>query len=405
MGEKVREKVTLGGSLVNAGALRDLRFAWRAKRLVLFLGAGVSAAHGIPGWRDLVLELLFCQVAESRKMGGILPHYRRALSRWLTEYFDYDLTILARVVRRDLESRRRRHGESPEGAFLEMVRARLYDSYRARRRRRGNGGAAGKRTTLDAVVDLVVRAQAQRNVGAVVTFNFDDLLEQALVARGVRHHVVASAARESGGGLPVIHPHGFLPMQPRPGEEQHPIVFTESEYHALADVAFHWAPTTILSYLRNCTVLFIGLSMSDPHLRRMLDASHVAGSIPPHWQVQKRHEVRDHEQARAVQQIEEYARSYARAVGVPETKKPAEMEEALDATLRQADSYDRELLESMGVKTILLSDYADLVPLLDAIPNGATTAMARARTPAAARTRRAPSAPRASRATTGTRAR
>jgi len=43
----------------------------------------VSAAYGVPAWRDLVLELLFYQVAESRKMGGLPPQYRRALSRWM----------------------------------------------------------------------------------------------------------------------------------------------------------------------------------------------------------------------------------------------------------------------------------------------------------------------------------
>jgi hypothetical protein len=44
---------------VNASDLDGLRYTWRNRQLVLFLGAGVSTAYGLPSWKRLVLELHF----------------------------------------------------------------------------------------------------------------------------------------------------------------------------------------------------------------------------------------------------------------------------------------------------------------------------------------------------------
>jgi hypothetical protein len=48
-------------------------------------------------------------------------------------------------------------------------------------------------------------------------------------------------------------------------------------------------------------------------------------------------------------------------------KDPRELLDVIDSTLRQADTYDRQLFESMGVKTIWLSSFADIPPLLEEI--------------------------------------
>src|SRR4051794_16694781 len=48
------------------------------------------------------------------------------------------------------------------------------------------------------------------------------------------------------------------------------VVFTEPDYHRLTDSVFHWSLSFIVERLRKNTVPFIGLSMSDPNLRRLL---------------------------------------------------------------------------------------------------------------------------------------
>jgi len=333
---------------------------------VLFLGAGISLEYGIPTWRDLVVDLLFERTARSRRMGDLPPAYRRALGRWLTEYFDYDLTVLARVIRQDLlrEHRRKFGGvEDSEKDFLEKVRSRLYATLR---NLDADGHSSERpRTSLEAVADLLQASRTDHNIPVVVTFNFDNLLELELMQRGIVTRTITNAGRRSAQGLPIIHPHGCLPVEGPIGSD--PIVFTEQDYHQLTDVAYHWAPTTIVSLLRQYTVLFVGLSMADPHLRRLLDACRTPGGIPQHWHVQRRHTVSQPQMDVVKNNVERYADQWAIRLGAESEGIPIDLEEALRSTLRQADTYDREVLESMGTKTIWLEEFSDLPQLLDRI--------------------------------------
>jgi hypothetical protein len=277
----------------------------------------------------------------------------------MTDYFDYDPLVLARMVERDLRSRtsasarRRRDGNDP---FLEQLRKHLYANYRRPR----------ERTTLDAIADLVASGSARGSVEAVVTFNFDDLLERALVRRGVSIQSITSGDRQVHGGVKVIHAHGYLP---RVGPlSRCDIVFTELDYHRLTESVFHWGLSEIVEHLRKSTVLFIGLSMADPSLRRLLDASRNS-KIPPHWQIQRRHDIRDHEMADAMAEVERRARRYATLLGSgrEETKTPAALEDSIRAALGQADSYDRDVFEGMGVKTIWVTGFGEIADIVAAI--------------------------------------
>ena len=324
--------------------------------------------YGIPSWKNLVLELLFEQTRAARRLRDLLPHYRRALASWLADYFEYDPVILARVVKTDMRRKSRRATpDRAERHFLEGVRRHLYRGYeqmqargRARRPR-----ARAALNSLDACADLIARTTGNRGVAAVVTFNFDDLLERALDRRRVRYCVVSDASRALDGGIPIIHPHGYLSQQPAPAS----IVFTEDDYHRLSDSVFHWAPTSILSHLRSHTALFIGLSMSDPNLRRLLDAAHPSGSRPAHWQIQKRHQIQKQDRARVRANVQERALAQSELLGELQPgdqalKDDEQLSDAINAVLRQADTYDRELFESMGVKTIWLERFDDIPPLL-----------------------------------------
>jgi len=54
-------------------------------------------------------------------------------------------------------------------------------------------------------------------------------------------------------------------------------------------------------------------------------------------------------------------------LGYTEQKDPPQLAQALNDVLRQADTYDRALFETMGVKTIWLESYEDIPKLLDKI--------------------------------------
>ena len=351
-------KIRVGQSLVNPSDLRGLGMAWKQKHLVLFLGAGVSIPYGIPSWKNLVLELLFEQVEHTRRLGNIWPHYRRALASWMTDYFDYSPLVLARMVERDARKRSKRKGVEyavdGEQIFLEKLRTQLYAQCKPPR---------VKRTTLQAIADLIKRSKG--NVRSVVSFNFDGLLEEELAKRKIPTISIVDGTRQHSGFFRIIHPHGFVPRQ-GPIERNH-LIFTEDDYHKLTESVFHWGLSEIVSELRHSTVLFIGLSMSDPSLRRLLDACRNS-DIPPHWQLQQRHQVRDHEQLAAITDVANRARQWGEILGYEEQKNPPQLADALNDVLRQADTYDRALFETMGVKTIWLESFDDIPILLDKIP-------------------------------------
>jgi hypothetical protein len=359
--KKQREKRKIGRTLVNRSDLEGLRRAWAEKDLVLFLGAGVSKPYGIPTWKDLVLEILFDQTDVARRLEPIDLPFRRALAAWLVDYYEYDPIILARVVKNEIRRRASRRSQSRDdahGQFLEKVRQHLYPK---------EPPVPREPTTLTAVADFIRRSGDGAGVSAVVSFNYDDLLERKLEG-SFDFRPVWSPRRSRSKALPILHPHGFLPQEGDARECR--LVFTEDDYHGLTASVFHWALTAIVHYLRHNTVLFIGLSMLDPNLRRLLDASYVFGDIPAHWQLQKRHKISRGEMRTVLRDIRDRARRFRQEMELDPPEEVPELQEAVLSVLEQADSYDRNLFEAMGVKTIWVEDYDDIPAVLEQIPAG-----------------------------------
>jgi hypothetical protein len=358
---KKAEKRRVGRSLIHRCDLEGLQRAWKEKDLVLFLGAGLSMPYGIPTWKDLVLEILFDQTDVARRLEPIDLPFRRALAAWLVDYYGYDPIVLARVVKNEIRrrtSRRRGSKGDAHRLFLEKVREHLYPQQPPTPR---------EPTTLTAVADFIARSGEDSGVTGVVSFNYDDLLERKLAGH-VEFRPIWNARRHRDKRLPILHPHGYLPEQ---GDlEECNLIFTEDDYHGLTTTVFHWALTAIVNFLRHHTVLFIGLSMLDPNLRRLLDASYVYGDIPAHWQLQKRHRIERGEERNVLRDIRDRARRFRKELGLPPPAEIPELREAVSAMLQQADVYDRNLFESMGVKTIWLEDYDDIPALLERIAEG-----------------------------------
>jgi hypothetical protein len=65
--------------------------------------------------------------------------------------------------------------------------------------------------------------------------------------------------------------HGFLPDSRRKSHRATDrIVLSEDDYHILYRDVYAWANVVQLTLLLNYTVLFVGLSLLDPNLRRLL---------------------------------------------------------------------------------------------------------------------------------------
>ena len=76
--------------------------------------------------------------------------------------------------------------------------------------------------------------------------------------------------------IPVMHVHGLI--HPTDKDFDDSVVLSEEEYHRLYSDSYHWANVAQLYALTHTTCIFIGLSMTDPSLRRLLDIAYQQGS-------------------------------------------------------------------------------------------------------------------------------
>jgi hypothetical protein len=237
----------------------------RVLPLVLFTGAGIMAPADkdsdwlIPQWCDLVTELL-CRGLRFR-----VPELRKKpLLEMVLAVIDRDMDVYGQA-----SLAKALLGE----AYLPELRALLY----AQGSTPGHGcvgDAAKSRRRYPffwSVVDLCDCSSA--GVSALVTYNYDDFLESRVTQR--RAYSVSGPREDSLGtapdALPVFHVHGHLPPSGRaPDPDDAVVVLAVDEYLDNMAQPYSWQTTTQLHFLRSAVCLFLGVSMTDVNMLRVL---------------------------------------------------------------------------------------------------------------------------------------
>ncbi|MCU5632907.1 SIR2 family protein [Bacillus cereus] len=241
--------------------LYNLRNCFKDDELVLFLGAGVSYDANIPTWNDLISNLmvsLLDTVIKDERFDGhfeLSKTEKEALVKDIQEKNGNSPVQLVRFIRNGLGN-----------LFREELRKTLYKKYKKSSR------------ILEALTDLCIPLRHGIGIQGVVTYNFDDLLEVNFKNKKVINFrpVFKEADIPSKNELGVYHVHGFLPNTPHEyggieDQRNSLLVFSEEEYHQLMLDPYHWANLVQLNYFRENTCLFIGTSMTDPNVRRLLE--------------------------------------------------------------------------------------------------------------------------------------
>lgn len=211
------------------------------------LGAGVSVDAGSPNWDDLLKQLL----AKSDKHKPIgAADYNNVCSKcsWST-------LITARYI---LDP------QSDEKALIQDMRSIFYT--------RGKCDYNPPKTSLPIIADIV----KAYNVESAITFNYDEFLEEALDDKGVRNLPIYDKGTVTKEQFPVYHVHGLISREE--GGASCPPVLSERRYHLLYSDPYHWSNVETLRALTRNTCFLVGLSMSDPNLRRLLDISKTGDS-------------------------------------------------------------------------------------------------------------------------------
>lgn len=262
-----------------AEVLDELCRRYPRNGLVLAIGSGVSAKCKVPTWPQLLERL-------ARRIYG---KKGAALYRTLAAE-GYTLPAIAGMI----EHHSYHQNVSPE-EFTEYLREEIYRDFRFfrvgvnREDRDEFLRLVRKNETLRAIAALCVRPDgsgaydANPSIRAIVNFNFDAILGVYLQARyGGKRRILRTIERPSAGAvpgrIPVYHLHGYLVFNQRrfrhlDKEAPDLRVLTEQEYFDFFNQPTRMGSYSFLHLLREHSCLFVGLSLRDDNIRRLLHYS------------------------------------------------------------------------------------------------------------------------------------
>ncbi len=254
--------------------LKQLKLCYKRDDLVLFLGAGVSKEAGVPDWNTLVSDLLVNMISEklSNNKIPINNQEQQEIVKEIKSVNDSSPLLQARYIRTGLEK-----------SFTRVLTEVLYKNF--------DKTNYGTSDLLKAISKMCVPPRNGIGIRSVVTYNFDDLIEKNLENSGVSLRTIYREIDiSSKDELGVYHVHGYLPRENGDdGTLGNLLVFSEEGYHSLFLDPYSWSNIAQLNFLRENTCLMIGLSLTDPNLRRLLDIAARKNDTPKHYVILKKH--------------------------------------------------------------------------------------------------------------------
>lgn len=233
--------------------IEQLHLQYKNDNVVLFLGAGASSEAKIATWDVLISELFVALVDKELSANNICieEEDKKKIVKAIAAQNGNSPLLQTRFLRNGFEN-----------DFEDLVRKILYKD------------SVDSSELLEEIGQLCVPSRGKLGIRAIVNYNFDDLVEKNLKRLRINYHsIYGEGMIPETDELGIYHVHGFLPQ----GKENYEnltkslLVFSEEGYHKLMLEPYNWANISQLNYMMNNTCLFIGLSMTDPNLRRLLE--------------------------------------------------------------------------------------------------------------------------------------
>ena len=241
----------------------NAREAFRCNRVSFFVGAGVSQDAGGPSWQTLLNKV----VVKFRRRTKFTEADVKKVSKSINE----SAIILGRYA---FPQTKRHLNELSEFLRSKVLYNGVHES--------------------EVIKEIVSISRKNKNVESIITYNYDDLIEHEFLKQcdgDQKYETIYEKNRALCNQLPIYHVHGFIPREKVKGYQPKPIL-SEYEYHSIYKEAFHWSNVEQLHALDRNTCFFIGLSMTDPNLRRLLDISNTnSDGTPSHFVFMQRNEI------------------------------------------------------------------------------------------------------------------
>lgn len=252
------QKETITNSKENdfEGKIPLLKRALIDNQLTLVCGAGVSSGSAIPTWNDLLVSILNDIYSNDRESNAEGKVEAEALLSLMPQ----SNLILGKYLKMILKE-----------DFDKYVQKHLYIYYNFPYEFEPISPNL-ETSMMKAIVELSRPKRRGNRLESIITFNFDDLIECALTYHHIEHCSIWKEGQTHGiDELPIYHVHGFLPNN-REIEEPN-LVFSEEAYHSQFIDPYSWSNLIQLNTFSTNVCLFVGISLSDPNLRRLLDIS------------------------------------------------------------------------------------------------------------------------------------
>ena len=296
----LKEKWTSEAMNLQDANIVSARQAYIRRGLVLYIGAGVSCSVGLPTWwemvRSLTVTMMSQRVDEALAALKDLSEEQTALAKVRIQEEvtqgaggDKSILIMARSIKDAFGPRLPYEvAQALYGPLLRSSRTWNFFEIFLRKTRQPSGlaqyPAINNSKLFEAIVQLARAQRDVRGVQAIVNFNYDDLIEEWMREKGIRCDTLLSgeyASRDA--TLPCYHVHGVLPfakvqeLKTNHSDQRKTIgnfVFSEDEYHTEYSDPYRWSNMTMINQLGRYSGLFVGLSLQDPNLRRLIDVTH-----------------------------------------------------------------------------------------------------------------------------------
>ncbi|MBK8022526.1 MAG: SIR2 family protein [Chloroflexi bacterium] len=261
--------MTSGERTTQESAIDQLCTMYRdVPQIGLVLGAGVSMGSGVPSYLELARQL-----------------FSRATGSAAAEQGDTDPDKMIQYAVDHLEKREK---------LRLYVKEALYARVDTQRSHKMLGSKTYRdNATLDAVISFcaaipgsplvpesTARSETNPKVGGILTTNYDSLVEGAFgskYGKKLLKPVGREGAREEMPGkrvIPVYHMHGYVSYVDDPDEPDRvkasDLVIAEEDYYRAFYNLLGFGNIVAMSFLRRFPCLFIGCSMQDRNIRRIL---------------------------------------------------------------------------------------------------------------------------------------
>ena len=224
---------------------------WKIKEnmtnFTFVLGAGVSKNYGLPNWGELLDNL----VKIDNKTINV-----ESVQKQIGET---DI-IKAQLI---LELHEARLGKLMKGAAKLRLASRIQNLFYK--------GFIEPQESI--IKDLAKVLQINRDI-SVVTYNYDDILEYELGRLNEPCQTIFYNQKIQRDKTTIYHPHGFIPKNTLVNNDiAKSIVLSEGSYNYLYNNPFSWPNLIQLTKFRETICIFIGVSIKDPSVRRLLELS------------------------------------------------------------------------------------------------------------------------------------